>query len=544
MSTKLIACLLTCLVGLSAAAVRAQGTAAGFAIDRFEPSERGSEWFVLDTLDLRGRVRPAVGVVGDYALKPLVFYDRDGNEARALVKRQLFLHVGASLVLFDRLRLGINLPVAAMVQGESGAVGNVRYDVAEGGQLGDLRFSADVRLFGTYRGPLTMSAGLALWAPTGSPDAYTGDGKVRLSPHANLAGEISIFSYAARLGLSYRAQDGAIAGAQFGSEFSWGVSAGVRLLSGKLLLGPEIYGSTTFKDAFHQRTTPFEGVLGAHYRIQDFRVGAGAGPGFTEGLGSPKLRVVASLEWVPGSGDDPRAQKQPGRADSDGDGIYDDEDACPKLAGAPSDDPLKHGCPVHDRDADGIVDELDACPEAPGNATDDPKTNGCPDTDGDGILDPKDACPRAKGPKHDDPEKNGCPPARIEEGQIRILEQVQFKHDSAEILPVSEPTLQAVLAILNAHAEITRISVEGHTDNVGTAAYNKTLSHDRAESVVQWLVAHGVASKRLTSTGFGLELPIAPNDTDKGREKNRRVEFHIREVRGVPADDSGKRISP
>jgi OOP family OmpA-OmpF porin len=543
MSTKLIVCLLTSLVSLSAAGVRAQGTASGFAIDRFEPSERGSEWFVLDTLDLRGRVRPAVGVVGDYALKPLVFYDQNGNEAQALVKRQLFLHLGASLVLFDRLRVGINLPVAALVQGESGSVGDVTYDVAEGGQIGDLRFSADVRLLGAYRGPLSVSAGVSLWAPTGSPDAYTGDGKVRLSPHANLAGELSMFAYAARFGLNYRAQDGELAGAHFGSDFSWGVSGGVRLLAGQLLLGPELYGTTTFKDAFGKRTTPFEGVLGAHYRIQDFRVGAGAGPGFTEGLGSPKLRIVASVEWVPGSGDEPKPQ-QPGRTDSDGDGIYDDEDACPKEAGAPSDDPLKHGCPVHDRDADRIVDELDACPEAPGAATDDPKTNGCPDTDGDGILDPPDACPRAKGPKHADPAKNGCPPARIEEGQIRILEQVQFKHDSAEILPVSEPILKAVLGILNEHAEITRISVEGHTDNVGTAAYNKQLSHDRAESVVQWLIAHGVAAKRLTSTGFGLELPIAPNATDAGREKNRRVEFHIREVRGVPADDSGKRISP
>src|SRR6476660_1955971 len=55
----------------------------GFSVDRFEPSERGSEWFVLDTLDLRGHVRPALGIVADYAYKPLVFYDKDGNEVHA-----------------------------------------------------------------------------------------------------------------------------------------------------------------------------------------------------------------------------------------------------------------------------------------------------------------------------------------------------------------------------------------------------------------------------------------------------------------------------
>src|SRR5258706_1695626 len=82
----------------------------GFAVDRFEPSERGSQFFVMDTLDLRGEARPAIGAVLDYGYKPLVIYDRNGDEKSTIVRHQLFTHVGGSLVIADRLRLGLNVP--------------------------------------------------------------------------------------------------------------------------------------------------------------------------------------------------------------------------------------------------------------------------------------------------------------------------------------------------------------------------------------------------------------------------------------------------
>src|SRR4051812_42599960 len=86
--------------------------AAGFALNRFEPSETGSEWFVNDTLDIRGNFRPALGVVADLAYKPYVLVNPDGSENTSIVTDQFFLHFGGSLVLFDRLRLGVNVPVA------------------------------------------------------------------------------------------------------------------------------------------------------------------------------------------------------------------------------------------------------------------------------------------------------------------------------------------------------------------------------------------------------------------------------------------------
>ena len=166
--------------------------------------------------------------------------------------------------------------------------------------------------------------------------------------------------------------------------------------------------------------------------------------------------------------------------------------------------------------------------------TDDPKTNGCPppppDRDGDGILDAEDACPDAAGPKSDDPKQNGCPAARIEAGEIKILQQVKFKTASARILPESDAILTAVADILKEHPEITKVRVEGHTDNRGGAAYNQGLSRQRAASVVKWLTGHGIDRARLASQGFGDTRPIEPNATEEGRRNNRRVEFHIEQT--------------
>jgi outer membrane protein OmpA-like peptidoglycan-associated protein len=559
------------LVGALALTTFAKAQSAGFALDRFEPSERGSEWFAGDTLDLRGGARPAFGVVGDYGYKPLVFFDQNGTEVRPLIKHQLYLHLGASLVLADRLRLAANLPVAVVDKGDSGTIGGQQFSAPSGTHVGDLRLSADVRLFGEYRSVITGALGASVWVPTGSRAAYTGDGKVRVSPHFGIAGEVAIFDYAARVGFNWRAQDDALAGQSLGNELLFAASAGLRFADGRFLIGPEIYGSTVTKDGlFKKRGTPFEGIIGAHYTFKGgFRIGAGVGPGFTQGYGSPEVRALALLEWMPEI-EPPPPPPPPPPSDRDGDGILDKDDACPDEKGVASDDPKKNGCPIRDRDEDGILDPDDACPDEKGVANDDPKKNGCPDrdedgiidsedacpdekgvasddpkkngcpppkdTDGDGIIDPEDACPNDPGPRSDDPKKNGCPPARIEKGQIRILEQVQFKTGSDVILPASNGILEAVQKIFSDHTEITRVSVEGHTDNRGSAAYNKKLSTRRASSVMRWLVQHGIDTKRLQSAGYGFERPLDTNDTEEGRQTNRRVEFHIIEIDGKPAE--------
>jgi outer membrane protein OmpA-like peptidoglycan-associated protein len=202
-------------------------------------------------------------------------------------------------------------------------------------------------------------------------------------------------------------------------------------------------------------------------------------------------------------------------------------DACPDVPGRPSSDPKKNGCPP-DRDGDGVPDDKDACPDDAGVPANDPATNGCPpDRDGDGIPDKEDACPDAPGPAATDPKRNGCPLARIEDGQIHIIEQVRFRVGSAEVLRDSDPTLLAVATTLRGHPEITKVRVEGHTDNNGSAEANQRLSQKRAEAVVQWLTSYGLEKRRFEAIGLGFARPIDSNATDEGRQNNRRVVFHI-----------------
>lgn len=101
---------------------------------------------------------------------------------------------------------------------------------------------------------------------------------------------------------------------------------------------------------------------------------------------------------------------------------------------------------------------------------------------------------------------------------------ITFDFNKATIKPESEATLAGVLALLAKDPKLA-LAIEGHTDNVGGAAPNQKLSEARAKSVVDWLVAHGVAAARLTSSGFGLTQPVASNDDAEGRARNRRVEL-------------------
>src|SRR5689334_13014887 len=97
--------------GLWLSAANAQSQPAGFAVDRYDPSERGSDWFANESLDLRGHLRPSAGVVFDYAYKPLVLNDPSGSAKLDVLRHQLFAHVGGAVTLVDRVRVGVSVPV-------------------------------------------------------------------------------------------------------------------------------------------------------------------------------------------------------------------------------------------------------------------------------------------------------------------------------------------------------------------------------------------------------------------------------------------------
>jgi outer membrane protein OmpA-like peptidoglycan-associated protein len=234
-------------------------------------------------------------------------------------------------------------------------------------------------------------------------------------------------------------------------------------------------------------------------------------------------------------------------SDRDGDGVEDEQDKCPDEKGPAA----RQGCPVVDRDGDGIEDEQDKCPDEKGPAV----RQGCPvgDRDGDGIEDAQDKCPDEKGlavrqgcpvadkdkdgteDEYDDcddepgPAVNrGCPVIKPGSTVLEIREKVNFATGKAIIEgQKSFEILNLVADVLREHPEVTKVRIEGHTDNTGNAAKNRKLSKERADAVKTYLVGKGIAAGRLETRGFGPDEPIASNETKEGRDANRRVEFII-----------------
>ena len=119
------------------------------------------------------------------------------------------------------------------------------------------------------------------------------------------------------------------------------------------------------------------------------------------------------------------------------------------------------------------------------------------------------------------------PAAEIKDEKIELNEKVQFEFAKAELLPQSKKLLDEVVKIMKEHPEIENIRIEGHTDSDASDGYNLKLSNNRAAAVRSYLESQGVEGNRMESKGFGESKPIADNNTDAGKEQNRRVEIHI-----------------
>ena len=208
-----------------------------------------------------------------------------------------------------------------------------------------------------------------------------------------------------------------------------------------------------------------------------------------------------------------------GCPDGDSDGVADKDDACPTVAGLKA----LAGCP--DADADGVADKDDSCPNEKG-----PSANkGCPwpDTDGDGILDKDDQCPNEAGTV----ANNGCPEVAPTVEVIKKLNDyartILFDTGKASIKAESNEVLAAMTAIFKEYPKAD-FSINGHTDSVGSKNTNQLLSERRANSVRDFLIANGINADRLSANGYGEDYPIANNKTRAGRKENRRVEVKLK----------------
>ena len=298
----------------------------------------------------------------------------------------------------------------------------------------------------------------------------------------------------------------------------------------------------------------------------DYKENLGDGISLPNGVGSGMNQMLdegGSMRWSVG------VSVKFGGTDTDGDGIYDDQDDCPTIPGleefngcpdtdgdgikdSEDDCPLQAGSAEHngcpDTDGDGIRDIDDRCPKEAGKAS----MGGCPDTDGDGIADVRDNCPNVAGPRgnrgcpwpdrdgdsvvdKDDecPDtpgtvaNNGCPEGPSEDDMARITEMsrgIQFAFGSAIFTEGTPPVLDAIVEIILKYPK-SSFSVEGHTDSIGTKGYNQGLSERRANAVTSYLSSRNISSSRLSASGLGETMPIDTNINNAGRANNRRVEI-------------------
>ena len=419
---RLLAFLGTSAALLTSRSAVAQDEPPSVALNQYEQSVAGDAFFSVPAPWVGGHLEPRGMVTFDYAKDPLVIVNADGEVVAKPVTSQMHLHFGFSLALWDRLGVSLNFPLAVSQSGEENLAEIPALQAADGADPGDLRIGLRGRLFGEYYDPFQLGIGAYLYVPTGPSEGYTGEASVYGQPHLSLGGRVPYFVWSATGGTILR-------GSENPHTFTYSVGAAVVVIDDMLQIGPELHGAVALEDKplfDGTGTTPLvdrkgqvnaELLFGAKFRFLDrFVIGGAAGPGISEGVGTPEYRILATLAYDP---QPPREKEEPPPppSDRDKDGIIDKDDACPDTPGPASDDPAKNGCP--DTDGDGIIDKNDACPKVKGLPNDDPKKHGCPppgDRDGDGIIDKDDACPDVAGEKHEDPAKNGCPPDRDDDG--------------------------------------------------------------------------------------------------------------------------------
>ena len=539
------------LAFLSLALAAGHADAQELTLNRFQAAETTEDGFQLSRPDGFGHLRPSAQLHLDYAHDPLVYdIDRgaDGDEIGHVVENQLTANVGLAFGLWDRLVVFAGLPVNLWVDGDGSgeALGLAQ---PEGAGLGDMYLGARGRLFGERDDFFGLGAQATLTLPTGG-GSYGGDSFLTFHPELLMELRPGPVRITSNMGVRITENQQLQGDVEIGDQvtFALGLTVpvyGTHLEPGttRVDLHAQLFGATGFGESFFQKeTTPLEALAGAKLHHESgFVGGLSVGGGLTRGVGSPDARVIATFGWAlpeervpaaaPAPAAAPRAEEpapaaEPAPGDTDGDGILDDVDQCvtqPEDADGFEDE---DGCPDPDNDEDGVMDQADECPMEAGPVV----NRGCPDSDrdGDGLVDRVDNCPDEAGPE----SNRGCLAEQqvvIEEGRLQILDKVYFRTNRAQIQPRSFPLLTNVAEVLVSHPDIDRVRVEGHTDSTGNDAYNLRLSRERAASVRDFLIEHGVDPNRLTAQGFGETRPLANNGSAEGRAANRRVEFNLGE---------------
>ncbi len=390
-------------------------------------SAPGRGFLMVDGSDVSGELQPYVGVMADYAHRPMSLDDvraqtvggEPRNDELDVVGGMTTLQLTGALAIADRIQIGLNVPVVLHTFGASYEWSEAacpepdcvparpmqiyRIRGGDGATMGDPR----LHLLANIIDPDDASGigfGVAAWgtAPLARallPGRYAGDPGFAVGGHLIFSVTVERFRAAINLGGAYH-QEAQVILSRRTSEMTWGAAAQYDFdeMFGLLV---EVAGATTF-GLVYDNEAPTELRAAGLLRAGDFTIRLGAGAGLAYALGVPIFRVLGDIAYSP----------RPSR-DSDGDGLVDEVDLCPADDEDFDDFADEDGCPEPDNDDDGMLDGVDQCPLEPEDRDDVNDEDGCPDPDddGDGISDGYDSCPSQAEDMDGDRDTDGCPDA-------------------------------------------------------------------------------------------------------------------------------------
>lgn len=401
-----------CGLVLALVAATAHAGRGGIDVEHFSPQVDGLGLFSAESAAGLGAWQWGAGLVLHYAKNPLVFALDGRDKSADLVSERLTGSVLLSLGFTSWLEVAAALPVAFANASNAGLGG-----ATEVTGLGALRLQVKLRILSEALHGIGLAVLPVVRLPTGNHNAFLGQDGVAFGATLLLERAFGPVRLLLNAGGTFR-PPAQFQGLTVDDELFFRLGLGVRV-SERVELGAELVGATPAASPFgaDERLNPLEVLVGVRALLTErLQLLVGGGPGVSKGYGAPTFRAFAGLIFAPnerdsdGDGVPDRLDRCPREAgpasnggcpilDSDGDGVPDPEDKCPTVPGPKE----NAGCPWPDSDGDGVPDKDDRCPKIPG-----PKANfGCPvsDSDGDGVPDSEDKCPYVKGPK----ENAGCP---------------------------------------------------------------------------------------------------------------------------------------
>jgi OOP family OmpA-OmpF porin len=457
----------------------------GFQLERmdFNPSAVGS--VVMGTGEMPSAGEFRISLLAHHEHAPLTFYRSDIGHS-VVIENRLTTEILASWAATDHLEFGLQLPL--IVRQDSADLNHLGLASPSSSGLSTPQVHARQGLLAERDGrPMDLSVELSTGLPLGSTEALAGDKGFRLTPKVMAGHSFSWLRVGAEAGLLLQptvvlSPRSSVVLDEIGDELRFGATVSTT--------NAGLRGEVAVRGALPLVRSPasLELIAGARYPMASgWEVFALGGMGFGSSPGTPQFRAVAGISFGGGTARPPRI------ADCTQEGTCPAavNPPPPPVAQLPSDAHL-----VDDPDQDQVPSAVDNCPQVPGPV-----------------------------------ENHGCPGERqrvvITQRQLVILDKIYFEFNRARIQRQSFSLLDQVAHVLQEHPEITLVSIDGHTDNVGSARYNEALSQARADAVRRYLVQQGVGGSRLASRGFGFSQPAFSNDSPEGRDSNRRVEFNI-----------------